>query len=196
MWGVGGPWSRQGGGSPQRPKTQLRHTAPFLSLRSPDPSAWPLPAHWRPGASEPCPPVNRLGPSPLQEHGGQASALCWPAWACWHPRMRPGGCVNTGGGASRREPDSWGTSSGGGVFPGPQPAAEGSSWCPLRASRQLAAAGSHDPRPSTQPRSSRPHPSLPGRPVPDTCEHGCAHSSHVCFPACPPPPPQYNSARP
>lgn len=93
-----------------------------------------------------------------------------------------------------------GTSSGGGVFPGPQPAAEGGSRRPLRASRQLAAAGSHDPgphpRPRTQPRLSRPHPSLPGRPVPDTCKHGCAHSSRVCFPACPLPPPQYNSARP
>lgn len=39
----------------------------------------------------------------------------------------------------------------------------------------------------TQPRLSRPHPGLPGSPVPDTREHRRTHSSRVCFPASPQP---------
>lgn len=64
--GLGGPWSGQGGGSLWRPKTQLRHTAPFLSLRSPD-LYLPGPSQHTgdPCASELCPPVPRLGPGPL-----------------------------------------------------------------------------------------------------------------------------------
>lgn len=112
--GLGGPWSRQGGSSLWRPKTQLRHTAPFLSLRSPRS-------------------ICLAPPSALGTPVPRSSVLLSPDWAlapcrstwvrplpCVGPPgpagvVRPGGCVNTGGGASRWGPGSWGTSSGGRV---------------------------------------------------------------------------------